>query len=88
MPINIYETIYMLSAIEELPLEHTFFKDRYFPTDDMMDVFNTSKVLADYREGNRKGPPSSCRASGACLWDARGSRLMSWNLPISVCPCR
>ena len=48
---NIYETIYMLAAIEELPLEHTFFKSRYFPTDDVMDVFNTSKVLADYREG-------------------------------------
>lgn len=47
----------MLAAIEELPLEHTFFKNRYFPTDDMMDVFNTSKVLADYREGNRKKAP-------------------------------
>ena len=54
---NIYETIYMQAAIEELPLEHTFFKSRYFPTDDMMDVFNTSKVLADYREGNRKKAP-------------------------------
>lgn len=54
---NIYETIYMLAAIEELPLEHTFFKSRYFPTDDMMDVFNTSKVLADYREGGRKKAP-------------------------------
>ena len=54
---NIYETIWMLAAIEELPLEHTFFKSRYFPTDDMMDVFNTSKVLADYREGKRKKAP-------------------------------
>lgn len=54
---NIYETIYMLAAIEELPLEHTFFKSRYFPTDDVMDVFNTSKVLADYREGKRKKAP-------------------------------
>lgn len=54
---NIYETIYMLAAIEELPLEHTFFKSRYFPTDDMMDVFNTSKVLADYKEGSRKKAP-------------------------------
>lgn len=54
---NIYETIYMLAAIEELPLEHTFFKSRYFPTDDMMDVFNTSKVLADYMNGNRKKAP-------------------------------
>ena len=54
---NMYDTVYMLAAIEELPLEHTFFKDRYFPTDDVMDVFNTSKVLADYREGSRKKAP-------------------------------
>jgi len=47
----------MLAAIEEMPLEQTFFKSRYFPTDDMMDVFNTSKVLADYREGSRKKAP-------------------------------
>ena len=54
---NIYETIYMLAAIEELPLEHTFIRDRYFPTDEMTDVFGTSKVLADYREGSRKKAP-------------------------------
>lgn len=54
---NMYDTVYMLAAIEELPLEHTFFKDRYFHTDDVMDVFNTSKVLADYREGSRKKAP-------------------------------
>lgn len=54
---NMHDTLYMLAAIEELPLEHTFFKDRYFPTDDVMDVFNTSKVLADYREGSRKKAP-------------------------------
>ena len=54
---NMYDTLYMLAAIEELPLEHTFFKDRYFPTDDETDVFNTSKVLADYREGSRKKAP-------------------------------
>lgn len=54
---NIYDTLYMLAAIEELPLEHTFIRDRYFPTDELMDVFNTSKVLADYREGNRKMAP-------------------------------
>ena len=54
---NMYDTLYMLAAIEELPLEHTFFKERYFPTDDEMDVFNTSKVLADYREGSRRKAP-------------------------------
>lgn len=54
---TIYDTLYMLAAIEELAPEPTFFKRRYFPTDMAMDVFGTSKVLADYKEGNRKAAP-------------------------------
>lgn len=54
---TIYDTLYMLAAIEELTPEPTFFKRRYFPTDLAMDVFGTSKVLADYKEGNRKAAP-------------------------------
>ena len=30
---NIYDTLYMLAAVEELAPEPTFFKRRYFPTD-------------------------------------------------------
>lgn len=54
---NIYDTLYMLAAIEILTPEPTFFKRRYFPTDLALDVFGTSKVLADYKEGNRKAAP-------------------------------
>ncbi len=54
---NIYDTIYMLAAVEELKPEPTFFKKRYFPTDMSLDVFGTSKVLADYKENGRKAAP-------------------------------
>ncbi len=54
---TIYDTLYMLAAIEELMPEPTFFKRRYFPTDLAMDVFGTSKVLADYKEGSHKAAP-------------------------------
>ena len=54
---NIYDVLYMLAAIEILTPEPTFFKRRYFPTDLALDVFGTSKVLADYKEGNRKAAP-------------------------------
>lgn len=54
---DIYNTYYMLAAVEELTPEPTFFKRRYFPTNMAMDVFGTSKVLADYKEGNRKAAP-------------------------------
>ena len=54
---NPFNTYFLQAAIEELPIEHTFFRDRYFPTDDVMDIFGTSHVLADYREGSQKIAP-------------------------------
>ncbi len=57
MSLSIYSTYYMLAAVREIPLEHTFFKDRYFPTDEARDVFGTSKVLADYAQGSQKIAP-------------------------------
>ncbi len=54
---NIYDTLYMLAAVNELTPEPTFFKRRYFPTDMEMDVFGTSKVLVDYKDNSRKAAP-------------------------------
>lgn len=47
---DIYSTYFMLAAVREVPLEQSFFKNRYFPTDNAMDIFGTSRVLADYKE--------------------------------------
>ena len=51
---NIFDTYYMLAAVNELPPEHTFFKRRYFPTNTAMDIFGTSKVLADYKDNKQR----------------------------------
>jgi len=54
---NIYDTYYMLAAVKEMPLEHTFYKSRYFPTNEVLDVFGTTKVLADYKKQTNKNAP-------------------------------
>lgn len=54
---DIYDTLYMLAVVNELHPEPTFFKRRYFPTDLELDVFNTSKVLIDYKDNNRQAAP-------------------------------
>ena len=54
---DIYSTYYMLAAIKKIPLEHTFFKERYFPTDAAKDIFGTSKVLVDYMEDTQGVAP-------------------------------
>ena len=57
MPLNIYNTYYMLGAVEEIPLEHTFFRNRYFPTNKESDIFGTARVLADYKQRSQKIAP-------------------------------
>lgn len=57
MALNIYNTYYMLGAVEEIPLEHTFFRSRYFPTNKESDIFGTARVLADYKERSQKIAP-------------------------------
>lgn len=54
---DIYSTYYMLAAVKAMKPEHTVFKRRYFPTNTALDVFGTSKVLADYKEGSQKRAP-------------------------------
>lgn len=47
----------MLAAVEEMPLEHRFFRKRYFPTNKMFDVFGSPNVLADFKENKQKKAP-------------------------------
>ena len=54
---NIYDTYYLLAAVRAMRPEHTFFKRRYAPTDVNLDIFGTSKVLADYEDQAAKGAP-------------------------------
>jgi len=54
---DIYTTMYMLAAISARPPMHTFFRDRYFPTNTELDIFGTSRVFVDYKEGKKKLAP-------------------------------
>ena len=54
---HIFDTYSMLAAVNDLPPEHTFFKRRYFPTNTAMDIFGTSKVLADYKDNKQRRAP-------------------------------
>lgn len=47
----------LLMAIEQLERPVTFLRDRYFPTNEATDIFNTDDVLVEYREGSKKLAP-------------------------------
>lgn len=50
-------TLTLLAAINQMPPLTSFLRDRYFPTNDVTDIFNTEEVLVEYKEGNKKLAP-------------------------------
>ena len=51
------KTLTLLQAINQTTPVTSFLKDRYFPTNDATDIFNTDEVLVEYKEGNKKLAP-------------------------------
>lgn len=56
MAIDIYSTGRLIMALEGINPASSFLRDRYFPTG-AGDVFNTEKVLVEYRDGDRRLAP-------------------------------
>ncbi len=84
MALDIYSTYFMLEAVREIPLEHTFFKERYFPTDSAMDIFGTSKVLVDYKEGTTRRAPFVLPRVGAIPVERDGFKTYELEPP-NIC---
>ena len=88
---NPFNTYFLQAAVEEMPIESTFFKSRYFPTDLELDVFGTSRVLADYREGGQKIAPFVLPRIGAIpatregfsVWDLEPANI-AISMPLTL----
>lgn len=57
MPFHFYETHTLLMAVEQLTPAKTFLRDRYFPSNDVTDIFSTDDVLVEYRDGTKRLAP-------------------------------
>lgn len=51
--LNFFDTYVMMALVEEIVPQASFFRDRYFPTEDG-DIFDADKVLTEYQKGDRK----------------------------------
>lgn len=47
----------LLAGLNNVQRATSFLRDRYFPTNTTTDIFNTEKVLVDYKDGDRKVAP-------------------------------
>lgn len=57
MELDLTRTQTLLAAYEATPPVTSFLKDRYFPTNNMTDIFNTDDVLVDFKDNGRKVAP-------------------------------
>ena len=87
MPFNFYDTHTLIMAVEGLNPAHSFLRDRYFPTNAATDIFSTTDVLAEFRDGTKKlAPFVAPRKGGVTI--ARAGYTMERYTPPTIAPKR
>lgn len=83
---NIYQTTTMLAVIEKMFPVRTFFRDRYFETLPG-DIFPTTDVLVEYREGTKKLAPFVIPRRGGIEMEREGYKAYTYT-PAYIAPER
>ena len=84
--LNFYDIYTMLAVTEEIVPPVGFFKDRYFPTA-AEDIFNSDKVLTEYRKGDRKMAAFVSPRVGDIPMDREGYAIHEY-VPPYIAPSR
>lgn len=86
MAFDLYSTGRLLLAIQGIDPVDSFLRDRYFPST-AADIFNTEKVLVEYRDGDRRlAPFVAPRKNGVTV--SRAGQEMREYMPPTVAPRR
>lgn len=78
--LDFFDTYTLVKIFDKHKPENTFFKDRYFPTRSG-DIFNSDKVLIEYRNHNRKMAPFVSRRVGDIPLDREGFQIHEFAPP-------
>ncbi|MCD8199813.1 MAG: major capsid protein [Coriobacteriaceae bacterium] len=87
MPFNIFDTYYLAGMVQEIVPAQSFFLDRYFPTNTATDIFDSNKVLVEYRDRDRAMAPFVVRRAGD-IPIARGGYEIHEIEPTYIAPSR
>ena len=87
MPFNFYDTHTLLMSVQELAPSRTFLRDRYFPTNDSTDVFSTTDVLVEYKDGGKKLAPFVVPRAGGVPVARKGYEMKAYT-PACIKPKR
>ena len=84
--LNMFDNYVLMAITEEIVPVATFFRDRYFPTEDG-DIFNADKVLTEYRKGDRKMACFVAERVGDIPMERRGYEIHEYQ-PAYIAPSR
>lgn len=87
MPFNFYDTHTLLLAVQGLTPAPSFLRDRYFPTNDATDLFATTDVLAEYRDGTNRLAPFVAPRKGGVTVNREGYTMRRFTPP-NIAPRR
>ena len=85
--LDIYKTHYLLMAVRELVPAARFLRDRYFPTNDVTDIFATTDVIVEYKDGDKKLAPFVVPRKGGVAVTRRGYSAKRYE-PAFIAPKR
>lgn len=78
---NLYTTANLLQMIQEVDEPDVFLKSRYAPTNAATDVFNVEKILAEYRDADRRIAPFVTEYSNGATMSRIGERMREFEPP-------
>lgn len=87
MAFNFYDTHTLLMAVQQLTPPTTFLRDRYFPTNDATDIFATTDVLVEYKDGSKTVAPFVAPRKGGVTILRSGYEMKRYEPPF-VAPRR
>jgi hypothetical protein len=87
MAFNFYDTHNLLKAVKQLTPPTSFLRDRYFPTNDATDIFTTTDVLIEYKDGSKKVAPFVAPRKGGVTITRSGYEMQRFEPPF-VAPRR
>lgn len=84
--LNFFNTYTLLAVVEEIVPKQSFFRDRYFATEED-DIFQSDKVLMEYQNGDRKMAPFVSPRAGDIPMDRLGYHVSELQ-PAFIAPSR
>lgn len=87
MAYNMYETLRLIQAVEGINPADSFLRNRYFPSNGAADIFNSDKVLAEYKDGDLRLAPVVVPRSGGVTLTRRGTQMAELEPP-TIAPKR